>query len=212
MKNKILKSSRIIIIFSFLINLIAFSEQYLASSKNSQLIYFCYFMFFALLLISLILFTIISTTVILIKKITKKEITYYLYLGPISLIIFMLFFFSFWRIASILPEHLASGSDLMKFDSVVWKSKTSSDYENGLSKREMMLKDLVENILPGKTKPEIEYLLGTSLDTPYFQKVDKDLIYYMGPERDNFISIDSEWLLIWLYKNGKFKKYRIYND
>ena len=52
----------------------------------------------------------------------------------------------------------------------------------------------------------------SSLKTEYFKTVDKDLIYCLGPERDGFINIDSEWLLIWLGDNGVFKKYIIAND
>ena len=75
-----------------------------------------------------------------------------------------------------------------------------------------MLKDVVENILPGKNKAEIEKLLGQSLKTNYFRSVDKDLIYYLGPQRDSFLNIDSEWLLIWLDEKGVFERYKIAND
>jgi hypothetical protein len=54
-----------------------------------------------------------------------------------------------------------------------------------------MLEDLVFNVLPGKSRVEIEVLLGPSLETNYFSSVDKDLIYYMGPQRDSFMGIDS---------------------
>jgi len=75
-----------------------------------------------------------------------------------------------------------------------------------------MLKDIVENILPGNNKQEIENLLGPSLGTSYFSSLNKDLIYYLGPERDGLFNIDSEWLLIWLDKDGKFERYMIAND
>ena len=78
--------------------------------------------------------------------------------------------------------------------------------------REQMLKHVVEKVLPGKNRQEIENILGPSLETDYFIGVDKDLIYYLGPERDGFFNIDSEWILIWLDENGKFKRYMIAND
>ena len=106
-----------------------------------------------------------------------------------------------------------NGSDLRKFDSAVWQNESSTEPDNNLiSEREKMLKDLVENVLPGKTKNEIEKLLGESLTTPYFASINKDLIYYMGPERDNYMTIDSEWFLIWLDESGKFEKYKLIND
>ena len=75
-----------------------------------------------------------------------------------------------------------------------------------------MLKDVVEKILPGKNKQEIESALGPSLETGYFRSLDKDLIYYLGPERDGLFNIDSEWLLIWVDENDKFERYMIAND
>ena len=108
---------------------------------------------------------------------------------------------------------LPNGSNLKKFNSRIWKTSNSIQGDKNLvSEREKMLQDLIYNVLPNKNKDEIEQLLGKSLDTPYFQSIHKDLIYYLGPERDNVINIDSEWLLIWLDKSNKFKKYRIVND
>lgn len=75
-----------------------------------------------------------------------------------------------------------------------------------------MLQDVVDNILPGQPKEGIEDLLGPSLETSYFSSMDKDLIYHLGPGRDGFFNIDSEWLLIWLNKEGKFDHYLIAND
>jgi hypothetical protein len=101
---------------------------------------------------------------------------------------------------------------MKSFDSDIWKSKSSTDWNKGISLREQMLKDVVENVLPGKTKQEIVSALGPSLKTNYFSSLDKDLIYCLGPERDGFFNIDSEWLLIWLDKDGKFERYMIVND
>lgn len=112
-----------------------------------------------------------------------------------------------------LPRPLPTGSDMRPFDSATWLSESSTEWNEGISLREQMLKDLVENILPGKDRGEIEELLGPSLETNYFSNLDKDFIYCLGPERDNFfMNIDSEWLLIWLDENGKFVRYKIVND
>lgn len=72
-----------------------------------------------------------------------------------------------------------------------------------------MLRDLVTGTLPGKARGEIEELLGPSLVTGYFTETKRDLIYFLGPERDNYIRIDSEWLLIWLDTQGRFHHYEI---
>jgi hypothetical protein len=106
-----------------------------------------------------------------------------------------------------------NGSDLRKFDSAIWQNESSTEPDDNLiSEREKMLKDLVENVLPGKTKNEIEKFLGKSLTTSYFASINKDLIYYMGPERDSYMNIDSEWLLIWIDESGRFEKCKLMND
>jgi hypothetical protein len=110
---------------------------------------------------------------------------------------------------------LPSGSYHSDFDSEVWKDVHSADPMQGkmISKREQMLGDVVDHVLLGKTKQQIENLLGPGLDTPYFYESDKDLIYYLGPERGNWIAnIDSEWLLIWCDDHGRFGRYEICND
>jgi len=110
-------------------------------------------------------------------------------------------------------KKLPNGSDLKKFNSFIWKNNNSNNQDNNsISEREKMLKDLVTNILPKKNKDEIEKILGASLQTSYFKSSNKDLIYYLGPERDHMINIDSEWLLIWLNDSNKFEKYKIVND
>ena len=113
---------------------------------------------------------------------------------------------------------LPLGSEDMKFDPLLWADEESiapAEHESGIlvSVRERMLGDLVRNVLPGSSKKEIEAKLGASLKTNYFASVDKDLIYYLGPEREGYFgNIDSEWLLIWVRADGVFEKYAIYND
>lgn len=75
-----------------------------------------------------------------------------------------------------------------------------------------MLADLLNRVLPGKSRSEIEALLGPSLETSYFQDSDKDMIYTLGPERGGFLNMDSEWLLIWLDKEGRYSRFRIRTD
>jgi hypothetical protein len=112
----------------------------------------------------------------------------------------------------IIPRPLPSGSELRKFNSAIWQANDSNEWKERLSTRQQMLKDVVENILPGKHKAEIEKLLGPSLETNYFRSVDKDLIYYLGPQRDGFLNIDSEWLFVWFDEKGVFERYKIAND
>ena len=99
-----------------------------------------------------------------------------------------------------------------KFNPEIWQDPSSAAFvPDELTPRQRMLDDLIENILPGSNKDEIEALLGKSLNTGYFSKSERDLIYILGPER-SFIAIDSEWLLIWLDDSGNFERYEIATD
>lgn len=121
----------------------------------------------------------------------------------IGILLTYLLFVPFYLLHRTLPPHLPSGSDLKSFQSTQWKGGADRPY---------MLKDLVRNVLPNKSKDEIITLLGNSTKTDYFQAMNYDLIYAIGPERDGFLNLDSEWLLIWFDNTGKFKKYRLMVD
>jgi len=75
-----------------------------------------------------------------------------------------------------------------------------------------MLADIASSVLPGRGRAELENVLGPSLETPYFKSTGRDLIYMLGPQRDSYFTMDSEWLLIWLDKNGRFERYAIATD
>jgi outer membrane protein assembly factor BamE (lipoprotein component of BamABCDE complex) len=81
-----------------------------------------------------------------------------------------------------------------------------------ITPRQKMLGDVVDNVLPGKTRAEIEAILGSPEETSCFANTGRDLIYSTGPERDTPFSIDSEWLLIWLDDQGRFERYAVYRD
>ncbi|HLG29447.1 MAG TPA: hypothetical protein VI387_04490 [Candidatus Brocadiales bacterium] len=116
-------------------------------------------------------------------------------------------------VGRITESALPTGSHLLAFDPVVWQSDEAAQSDSGnITKRQMMLKSAVKEILPGKSRAEIEGLLGKSLDTAYFQETKRDLIYFMGPQRNSLFPIDSEWLLIWLDNQGNFKKYAVVSD
>lgn len=111
-----------------------------------------------------------------------------------------------------LARGLPTGSYVRSFDPGVWQAETSSRNSDGdITLRQKMLGDVVRHVLPGRTRDQIEKALGPSLDTPYFRESGRTLIYVTGPER-NFISIDSEWLLIWVDKQGRFAKYEVRTD
>lgn len=68
-------------------------------------------------------------------------------------------------VGQVIPRPLPSGSDLLKLDSSLWIGPDSSRFaERDITPRQKMLGSAVA-ALPGKTKSEIEALLGPSLET-----------------------------------------------
>lgn len=115
-------------------------------------------------------------------------------------------------IARTVPGALPTGSYTNQFDQTAWLESDSLYFFEDISPRQLMLGDLVNNHLQGKNYAQIEELLGLSQETEYFTSSGYDLIYYLGNQRDSWLALDSEWLLIWLDDSGQFKKYEIYND
>jgi hypothetical protein len=101
----------------------------------------------------------------------------------------------------------------LDFEPVVWQDPSSSEYVRGdITPRQKMLGSVVCRLNPTQDRRQLEALLGPSLDTPYFESTGRDLVYILGPERDSFFRIDSEWLLIWLDGSNHFERYAIYTD
>jgi hypothetical protein len=116
-------------------------------------------------------------------------------------------------VAAFVRGPLPTGSHVLAFDSSAWQRPESAEYvRNDITVRQKMLGGVVDEVLPGHTKEEIEAALGPSLDTPYFQSTGRDMIYILGPQRDPLFGIDSEWLLIWLDASGRFARYSINTD
>ena len=120
-----------------------------------------------------------------------------------------------WVSLIVASSGLPYGSDRAVFDSAKWRASHADEWRGGaeVSVRQEMIKDLVKNVLPGKTKEEISVLLGPSLRTSFFSsKADRDFIYTTGPERTSIFAIDSEWLLIWVGEDGRFARYELLTD
>jgi hypothetical protein len=97
----------------------------------------------------------------------------------------------------------------MPFDSEKWKARSHDD---GVwwPTRLRMADDLVRRrILEGRSRNEVEQLLGPRDETAKF--ADWSLVYYLGPERSLF-SVDSEWLVVRLNRRGVVGDYRIVRD
>lgn len=126
----------------------------------------------------------------------------------------LLMFGSTLVLARVIRGALPTGSHVREFVPLVWQDPTSSQSApgNDITPRQMMLGGLVKRFKPSQSRTEIEALLGPSLQMPLFESTGRDLIYLLGPERTSFLSVDAEWLLIWLDDSGHFERYAIYTD
>lgn len=114
---------------------------------------------------------------------------------------------------AIVADVLPTGSYAQAFEAEAWQSQESAELVRGdITPRQKMLGAVVQEVLPGSHRSQIEDALGPSLDTPYFRSNGRDLIYRTGLERDSLFGIDSEWLLIWLDEAGHFSRFAIMVD
>jgi hypothetical protein len=207
--------NRRILIITFLGVFLFWSSSFLprfAPSFCPEEIKFLYLVSIPVILLIIVLFGLISLIRLVTAKRRDNPPSKVSVVGISLLFSFIILTPLTFAVHRYIPRALPTGSDIKSFDSTVWKSESSTNWNEGISVREQMLKDVVEKVLPGKNRQEIENALGPSLETNYFRSLDKDLIYYLGPERDHLFNIDSEWLLIWLDESDRFKRYRILND
>jgi hypothetical protein len=207
--------NRRILIISFLSASVFWSSSFLprfAPSFTSPEIKFFYFLSFPVVLLIITFFGFISLIRFVIEKRGDNPPSKVSAVGVSLLLSFIILSPLTFAAHRYIPRALPTGSDMKSFDPVIWKSESSTGWNEGISVREKMLKDVVDKVLQGKSKQEIVNALGASIETDYFSSLDKDLIYYLGPERDGLFTIDSEWLLIWIDEDGQFKRYVIAND
>ncbi|MCA8941104.1 MAG: hypothetical protein KDB80_00975 [Planctomycetes bacterium] len=82
------------------------------------------------------------------------------------------------------------------FDAALWHddARVKSGIRRGMADRM-----LADEVLLGRSRAEVVALLGEPPPTAYFSEW--DLVYWLGPER-GLISVDSEWLVIRLGRDG----------
>ena len=113
---------------------------------------------------------------------------------------------------NVLPAPLPTGSYDKSFDHKVWvDAKSANNTGESITPRQQMLADVVKR-LPGKNREEIVKMLGPSFDQPGYMSTKGDLIYPTGLQRDFYLAMDSEWLLIKLDEDGLYKRYAIVSD
>ena len=94
-----------------------------------------------------------------------------------------------------------------KFSPSAWRSVNT-----GLNSRAAMAGDLIRtDRLKGLSRQQVVSLLGEPNRPGYNYFPDSDLVYDLGPER-GWMSIDDEWLLIDLDRNGRVSRAQIGRD
>ena len=71
---------------------------------------------------------------------------------------------------------------------------------------------LVDKHLEGQTRKQIMLLLGEPSEKMDPDGVGPSLSYPTGPQRDSYIAIDYEWLIIEFDVSDKFEKFRLASD
>lgn len=157
---------------------------------------------------SLILFSafiIVSTLYSLISwvmtKRGQKDLNPAFIIGPTVSITILIGFLS----APYLPSFLPSGSYLQPFNSELWIADDSTIMREGITDRQKMLGDVVEHVLPGKSRNEVIRLLGLSSDDSH----QPTLLFYLGPARGDSSGIEVERLKVYLEPSGNFEKYEL---
>lgn len=93
-----------------------------------------------------------------------------------------------------------------RFNAATWRNDLNGDRD---ARVHMVDSLIASGRLDGLTRPEVISLLGPPCDCGYFS--DWDLVYRLGMERD-LLSIDSEWLVIRMDRNGRIARYELARD
>jgi hypothetical protein len=97
-----------------------------------------------------------------------------------------------------------------KFNSEDWKNKASTGtfpFEHP-SSRQRMIDDVVENVLPNKSKSEVVTLLGEP-EEAWIKDGVEHILYYLGPE---VFGVDYECLSIEYGDKGNFQDYHVFGN
>ena len=143
-------------------------------------------------------------------KRSNKELKSTVVIGPaISATILLLYVCS-----PYMPKFLPNGSHSQSFDSDLWIADDSILVRNGITNRQKMLGDVIDRVLPGKTKNEIIRHLGlTSEDTNHPSLDDQNqpaLVFYLGPARKDSKGVQAEYLKVYLDPSGHYLNYKHY--
>ena len=120
-----------------------------------------------------------------------------------------------WKIATVslligvagVAAHRWNVSRPLAFDRTVW---LAGDHDTSMNPPRLRMADdlLAKKAIIGKTRAEIESLLGPPTRTEYFSNY--DMVYWLGSERSGY-GVDSEWLVVRL-SEGRANESEIVHD
>lgn len=106
--------------------------------------------------------------------------------------------------------YLVIGNRPAEFNRQLWIESGSGPFSKEAPRLTMADGLVRSRVLIGMSLPEVEAMLGPQSEAQYFRR-EYDLVYWLGAER-NFISIDSEWLVLKLSRQGMVTEARIVTD
>lgn len=178
------------LLFSLPSILSCFTYVYIVDQTPYYLIYF----------ISVLLSFFIAALSFILIFFMKKNIVKIIYIS--SFIVFLTLSFVFAgkiMLHKLLLKDLPLGANYLKFEQKQWQENTKNDTYI----RQYMLKDLIKNTLPEKSKKEIIVILGEP-NNFYDDKIE----YLIGPER-GYIAIDLKILQLFFNKQDTYTHYKI---
>ena len=182
---------------TYLIHLLPYQNGF----KTASEIYASSTLFFLVLVILSNLYSLIA---FIWSKWKRNELHPMIAIGPaVSLTIIII-----WSLKPYMPSFLPSGSYQQPFNTELWIADDSTVVNENITVRQKMVGDVVENILPGKSRNEVIRLLGLSSDDSH----QPTLNYYLGPLRGDFSEMHIEILKIHFNSSGHYEKYAIITD
>lgn len=124
-----------------------------------------------------------------------------------------LLFFGFTLLISCSQQKLPSGSHELKFEASIWQNEESANWnKDGVTIRQQMLGSLIGENVAGKNREQLIQLLGQPST-----KMDPDgagptLSYPTGPQRDSYMAIDYEWLILKFDASDKYESFYLASD
>ena len=124
-----------------------------------------------------------------------------------------LFLFGFTLLIGCSQHRLPSGSYDLKFEASVWQNEDSVNWnENGVTVRQQMLGSLISENVAGKNRAQVMQLLGQPSTKMDPDGAGPSLSYPTGPQRDSYMAIDYEWLIIKFDATDKYESFYLASD